>query len=1088
MLRKTKLSSAVVIALATTVSVTMLTGLTGCKLNEGGTSITGGQTSTINNPRGTVVGNVQDTNGNPIANADVYLAGQKVRTDMGGNYRFNSVPVTNTTGTGSDTSNGTLVVTVVPPAGYLGATVTVTPEAQMNNNGDNGGGSINPVSAFIDGFIASAGTAVVPGLTSTVTGVLRNSTSQEPIPNTLVSLDLVNVTGGANAQESASNGTTAGYQTFAYTATTAADGSFTISNVPNDSQLRFEVEGHSFVSIAYNAAGNNVETSGEDVSTNVGNLLVSVDTQDDTAAPYVVRVEGVQDQNAGTGQLNDDIDGTTGLVIHFSEAMDGAQVDANSVALYDTSNGAYIAVTSATMAADGRSMTITTATAIPAAANFDINFLRADFMDLAGNSIAAVAAANDVGFDSVITSAANATDTYRLNLRVFQQLNTNANAVTLAQLTTDATGSDDDAAVQASNAAFADVRDANDGFQQLNSSDDDDTLNGSDAGERLNALVVASGGTSLVADVARIDFTPDNASYYEVTIVDENGVANNAAVITLDSNPDGATLTDLGGNTFEISALNGSTATIEMVVAGVAVGDVVEITPFDDWGYAGASNTVTLTDQVPPTAVLQNSYNTAPGTGSQVVSVTFGNGGELSNIGSSIVGLPILNVTPQLLDNMETDGAGGSQTVNVDGVADNNLIYELIANGVVDPATGLPYLAGVALNATDPYDATAYAAMNLARTMGFNMSEDVTVSADAAFTGTNASLTNFVESNDVTVNDAGATVNVDLVLADVDDVFKLAADDNSVVDFAGVIADNSGNVAVDASVVINDLTPPMVVSAVYDGTSIVVTFNEPVNMDLAVDTLTIGGMSFGLTNASFNATNTVLTILPEDDTWVAPATAGNATGAWIDETGLGNAALLDGYANLNRGAVFSLAQYPETAVAYTVQGISNTEGHALLTYNSIEDAHGNTWVTNSAGVTYTGFAAIDATGAFEVVTGPAAPAAGATTASLTYTFTHPLDVATVFGACATPGLVTETNGNFSIAGGTAGVDGVANCFTSTSGAVTSTGASYTAATKTLTVNLGFPAVVSTDAIAMIPATVGEYDSVDTFVTAAVVVP
>lgn len=969
MFRKTKLSSAVVIALATTVSATMLTGLTGCKLTEGGTSITGGASSNVTNPKGTVTGNVQDTNGNAMAGVVVYLAGKNTKTDAGGNYRFTNIPVTNTTGTGSDTANGTLVVTIAPAAGYLGATVTVKPEAQINNNGDNGGGSINPVTTFIDGFIASAGTAVIPALTSTVTGVLRNADTDEPIVNTLVSLDMEGAGAAATGQESTHNVNTAiGYQTLAYTATTGADGSFTITNVPSDSNLIFEIEGHDAVSIAYNDDGvaTHVNTSGEDITTNVGNVLATVQSAVDDAAPYVTSVTGVQDQTAATGQFNDDIDGTAGIVITFSEAMDGTQVDANSVVLYDTSNSAYIAVTSATMAADGLSMTITTAAAIPEGANFDVNFLRADFVDLAGNNIAAVAAANDVGYDSVVTSASNASDVYRLDLRIFKQINTNANAVTLAELDTDATGSDDDSAVQASNGAFADVRDAGDGFQQLNSADDDDTLLGSDAGERLDAYVTAIGGTGVDADVVRLDFTPDNASYYEVTIVDETGAANNAAVLTLDSNPDGVTLTDLGGNTFEISDMGGSTSTIEMVIEQVAPGHEVEITPFDDLNYAGASNVITLTDRVPPTAVLQNSYTATPTNNAQVVSVTFGNGGELSNIGSSIVGLPILNVTAQLLDNLEANG----DSIIGDGVADDSLIAELMDNNTVDVGgTDLPFITPA--NA-GPYDATAYAALNTARTIGFSMSEDVTLVAATtpAYSGTNASLSGYVENNDVTVNDAGAAVNVDLVNADVDGVFLLAADDSAIVDFAGTIQDAAGNVATDGSVVIRDAMPPMVTSAYYDGASMSITFNEPITdpSTWATTTMTVGGVTVNVNDpAQYTVTGNTLDITD-------PAAWGG---------------------NINRTGVFAAGIYTEAAYAAVV-GVSSDAatlwGHGTLNIANAEDVNGNTWAADSAGVTMPTFAMTDASGDNTVASARAGYAIGSSLVTLTYTTDHPIDL------------------------------------------------------------------------------------------------
>jgi len=1083
MFRKTKLSSAVAIALTAAVSATMLTGLTGCNLTDAGASLTSGSVNTITNPKGSVTGTVMDTNGNLLSGVTVAVAGKTTTTDVNGNYFFANVGVVNATGTDDGSSKQSLVVAITAPAGYLGATVTVEPEAQVD-------GTIadtvtqNGATLFIDGFIASAGTAVLPALTSTVTGTLRNNLTEQAIPDTVVTLDLETVgsQSGDNDQESDHDGVNARYQTFSYTATTAADGTFSIANVPSDSELRFAVEGHIANSLDYNTDGATVvETDDEDVSTVVGNLLATPYVQEDDKAPYVTSVDGVQNQQAARGQFNDDVNSV--FVVNFSETM--AQIlDTNSVFVYDTTNEVEIPVT-VVMDPSGLFMTVTATTALAEGVEFDVNMLKADFQDEAGNIIDNVTAAapiDDVGFDSDLVTTNSNADVYRLQLRIFAEINDGANAVTLAQLSEDTSGSDDDSALQVSNDSFTDVEDnENNGFQQLDSSDDDDSFGGSDAGERKNDLVVALGGTGVAADVARFTFTPDNASRYEITVSNPDGTANNAAVMVIDSIPDGdVVLNDLGGNTFEIADLNGSIVPIELLVDQVEPGTTLKITPFDDFNYAGAPDTEVLADTVTPTAVLQNSYGADPTQSGATTSVTFGDGGELSNVGTSVIGLPVWNVTAGLLDNLvaDADGDGNPDNINqgFNGTiqpSDNNLLFELMELNTVD-GSGVQYITP---NANGPYDATAFAAMNTARTGGFSMSENVTLTGTPTFSGTNAALSNYVENMDVTRNDDNGVVNVDLINADIDDVFLLATDTGALVDFgAGAVTDMAGNASVDATVVIRDDMPPMVVSAVYDGRTVVVTFNEAVNIDLAADTINIGGMVFGLTNATMNGTNTVLTIVPEDDR------AGQANGSWIDETVPANA--LDGFGNLNRTVVFSLAQYPEVLTpAYTLQGANLTEGHAAMNTNFVEDALGNDWIGENAGVTYPSFAAIDVTGDFEVATPPAAPAAGATTTSLVYVFEHPLDVATVFAGCG--GTISETSGSFTL-------DAVAvqGCWTSTSGAVTSTGASYNGATNTLTVNLTFPAVVAGDTLNFTAnggVAVGEYDSADTTPVANVVV-
>jgi len=1090
MFRKTKLSSAVAIALTAAVSATMLTGLTGCNLTDAGASLTSGSVNTITNPKGSVTGTVMDTNGNLLSGVSVAVAGKTTTTDVNGNYFFANVGVVNATGTDDSSSKQSLVVAITAPSGYLGATVTVEPEAQVD-------GTIadtvtqNGATLFIDGFIASAGTAVLPALTSTVTGTLRNNLTEQAIPNTVVTLDLETVgsQSGDNDQEADHDGVNARYQTFSYTATTGADGTFSIANVPSDSELRFAVEGHIANSLDYNTDGAIVvETDDEDVTTVVGNLLATPYVQEDDRAPYVTSVDGVQNQQASPrGQFNDDVNSV--FVVNFSETM--AQIlDTNSVYVYDTTNRVEIPVTVA-MAADGLSMTLTTATALAEGVEFDINMLKTDFQDEAGNiidNVVASAPIDDVGFDSDLTTTNSAADVYRLQLRIFAEINNSANSVALVQMPEDTSGSDDDSALQASNDSFTDVEDNEDnGFQQLDSSDDDDSFGGSDAEERKTDLVVALGGTGVDADVARFTFTPDNASRYEITVSNSDGTANNAAVMTIDSIPDGdVVLNDLGGNTFEIADLNGSIVPIELLVDQVEPGTTVTITPFDDFNYSGAPDTLTLADTVTPTAVLQNSYGANPSQNGATTSVTFGDGGELSNVGASVIGLPVWNVTAGLLDNLvaDADADGNPDNINQgDGAgnvqpSDNDLLFELMELNTVDNTVGGSGVQYITPNANGPYDATAFAAMNTARTGGFSMSENVTLTGTPTFSGTNAALSNYAENMDVTRNDDNGVVNVDLINADIDDVFLLAADTGALVDFgAGAVTDLAGNASVDATVVIRDDMPPMVESAVYDGRTVVVTFNEAVNIDLANDTINMGGVILGLTNSTMNGTNTVLTIVPEDDR------AGQANGAWVDETVPANA--LDGFGNINRTTTFTLPQYPEVLTpAYVLQGSNLTEGHAAMNTAFVEDVLGNDWLGENAGVTYPSFAAIDVTGDFEVATAPTPPAVGATTISLVYVFEHPLDVATVFAGCG--GTISETSGSFTL-----DAAAVTGCWTSTSGGETSTGANYNGANNTLTVNLSFTAVASGNIINFTANggnAVGEYDAADTTAVANVVTP
>ena len=1101
MLKKSNLSSAITFAIATSLGVITFGGLTGC--SDGDTAHTGGNFSRVVNPVGTVVGNVQDTNGNPLVDVTVRVAGKSTKTDAGGTYRIDGVGVTNASGADGETQENRLTVSIEAPTGYLGATITVSPEAVIDGSNSDEVRQ-NTVTLFVDGFIASSGTAVLPALTSTITGILRNDSTGEPIADTLVTLDMEGVTvGGSFGVQQAQNSDAIqpSYQTFAYTGQSGADGSFTIANVPADSSLIFAVEGHQTVDIDYNQDGTagHVWTNDEDVTTNVGNLRVTPMVALDDAPPYVISVEGVLDQTATVGVFNDDIDGTaaTGsIVINFSEPM-SSSVDTNSVIIRDTTNDAYIALASSpALSTDGRTLTIEAAAAIPQGAVIEISLLRADFSDTAINAIDAVIATDDVGFDTLASSANTTNDFLRLTLQMFQDVNTNASAVvTYGQQTKDDNGDDDDPIIQATSAAYNDVDDTVVGFQQMNSADDDDAAGGADAAERLSDLVIAQGGTGVFADVARVTFTPTNASQYNIVVTRDGTdlLGTLGTTITLDpaSNTDDVTAT-LVGAIYEITDLDSSVTPLEFVVTGVEPGDVFEITPLDDLNYAGTSTPITLVDNVEPKPVLQNSYEMGD-TVFGIASFDFGDGGELTGINNGQVGIPNLNITPQLLDVLRDDGtditAALAQGVAW-GTADNDLSAELFDNNEVNTSTGLPID-----KAEGMYDATAWSLGSWQRTIGVSMSENIVHIARPA---SPATVLVWTAHNDVTTQDSGTTVNVDLMDATVSDVFTFAnTDHNSIIDFNGSVTDvvplgqTANTASANASVRINDLMPPMVESAIYNGTDFTITFNEDITIDrltdavLLVDSAFATPMTLSLINADLDGsasatTGRVLTIYP----------AVPATGNWIEGS-------TSGFGNLDRGAMFNFLQYSESGViTYVTQSNTDAENHARLITNGIEDVNGNSWAGYQAAVAaYNAtlpavlitplatpdFAAIDATGNFQASVPTVAPGTPISTISRDWVFTHPVDASASFVNCGT-GVGGAAPNNVTLAGGVYTFNGTAvtDCFATSAG--NATAATFTVSSRTLTVdfNLVVPTIVGdTFSVTFGDTAVGLYDSNDT---------
>jgi len=390
--KKSKLAVAVKLALASS----MVIPLSGC-LVEGdkSKSWTGGSFEVVRDPRGTVTGLVQDTNGNPIFGASVSLAGETTTTDMYGRYVFEKVAVTNTAGADADTANGSLTLFVKAPmyqldddgkpvkdeegnmvaaeTAYLSQTISVTPEAQIDGtNSDDDDLVQNGVTTFIDGFTAEATTAKLAALESTVTGYLKDEDTGAPVSGVLVSLDLVD----------------SGYQSVLFTANaeTDADGMFTISGVPNDLEMNISAPG-------WNVQGTEAhEGDGGDIEANLegdiqlGNVTVAEVTVGDDVDP------GINSVLAIVGSSNDDDllgrTETNTVVVSFSEAIAGT-IGTNSVIAYSDTGAAEVllTVTSATLSADGKTLTVTTEENLAGVADPKLALFMADFVDAGGNVI-----------------------------------------------------------------------------------------------------------------------------------------------------------------------------------------------------------------------------------------------------------------------------------------------------------------------------------------------------------------------------------------------------------------------------------------------------------------------------------------------------------------------------------------------------------------------------------------------------------------------------------------------------------------------------------------------------------------------------
>lgn len=1049
--QKAKLATAIALVSSTTL-------LTGCLVDgDRSSSVTTSSTAAdpannferVANPVGTVVGLVQDIQGNPISGATVSIAGRTTTTTSAGTYQFTDIPVTDvvvnasTSTASANESNAVLgnspalIVSIQPPAGYLGATVTVTAPASVIDYGaddnctDSNAGSTVTCAAnanthsFIDGFLAQAGTAVLPALNASVTGILRDSVTGEAMANTEVTLEMLGTYDSTGTDTivlpnaAMNNGATISYGVQNVVTTTDADGQFVFTNVPSKSELAPRVAGHTTLSVQANQGQvvTTLSTNNWTTAVEVGAVMVTPIVQvADQLAPFVTRVDSVT--NGTPGLFNDDIDVTasgTGLVVHFSEpladSVDAASIE-NSVevlvwddtgaaagdAVYNSDEfgtGDYATINDIVISADRTSMTLTLASNLTEGQSIHVNMLTIDFTDTAGNQLIANPAPT-MTYDSLLAGASTNNGNFvRLGMSTFVDINKGAPAVTATQGTEDTTGVDVFQDLTAINSVFSDVKDGDSVIQHLNATDDDGVL-ANDASSRLNALQAAIGGITVAApalavdgDQAIITFTPNSASGYIIAVQDELGVSQttyaNITVVT------GNVLEATGANV--LNGANGSVITVtdsndvSLVLDNVEAGWAVSIIPVDDLGYGfGVPTSETLEDLVPPTTVLQTSYGVTTVSDYLVTGETFGEGGELVNEGDAQGGIPYLNITAQLLDNLSADGTPTLETAD----DDDSLIAELAEKNTIDSSTGLPYITG----ANAPYDPVAYTAMATAaaRSMGVAFSEDIARLTDPTYSGSVGLVSNWAVANDITQNDKGANVSVDLMTFDVASVFTLAADDSAIIDFTDGITDtattpNTAVASANAKVKVRDALPPFIVSGTYNGENVTLEFNETI--------VPVDGDKFEFRDAGV--------IIPPAVTETYPTAVLNVN----DNSSLNNFTL----GSVNGGTDNQLIIAKEAwgadldlVAAFSLPAYSGSNEHGTISFNDIEDVNGNNWTDDAYGIspvpTFALLAGVEPVMTLDSV---AATGNGLTTATITVTASHAIDGFTP-GATATVDL------------------------------------------------------------------------------------
>ena len=1013
---------------------------------------------------GTVYGHVEDTNGNPLAEVEVYLGAQSTVTDVGGNYVFYNVPVINTVGADENISSQPLVITIIAPDNYLGSTVTVSPMAQIN---DSEAGADGVVTVFMDGFAAQAGTAVLPERSAKVVGMLRDNNTGVGIADATVGLTLQNVN-GASAAASQNDGVTSSYQTLNYQAISGSDGWFEISSVPTDSELQFVIADYAINSVSDNTVDNDdVATSDDIPQINVGTVYATSIVSLDNIAPYVVGVAGVLDPSVSPASLDRDVSATSGIEITFSESLQSDDLDSSSVVLRNVSSNLYLTINSVTIS-DAGVLTLSAATNFSSGDLLHLNLQRSDFKDSAGNvlilGVLTDNGGNDISiaYDELISSQNGTNDVLRLNLQAFQDINTNAQTPEATQMTRDDSGEDYIQAVQLSSTAFNDVDDTTDGFQQLNSADNDDAADGvnvrtssSDAADRLSDLASAlNNGTRIdvSTNVARVSFTPTNASYYSVEVTDNNGnsIDNDVTVkikttASVDLEPETGSYDNVGSED-NLSSNDGSN--IELLLEGVIPSDILVITPYDDLAYAGTAKQLMLVDNVEPTTILQNPYDVGDDV-YQIGSVYFGEGGGLAGEDDGTVGLPVLHITPQLLDNLDEDGrdvtAGLPDGVVNWGGADDSLKAELFDLITFDEEVVSGNYAGQG-GSDGIYDTTAWTAFSttddwLGRTIGVAFSEDISIveGNTPQFSGSSTIFNDWagmVTQNDVTQNSEGDTnVNADIVRLEVDDVMDLANNHSGEeLNFSSVVQDDSGNIASDganARIRFQDAMPPFVTAANYYGTSFVITFNEPLNGSAYLEgslylySRTGAGAILTLTLSAeyvtYNASDYSLEVLPASSYEGNDKSSGGSSGVWVGD--LDRSSFFD----INITTASGNSSYEDSETGEVIE----FQRYGQLNFSSVADESNNDWANNSAEVGRPDFAVFDSVGDFKVSSVTNTDTAGfkitntsGDQVTVVWRFNNNFDFYNTFKDCATSGVVVPEAGGET----TQSFTGLGTCF------------------------------------------------------------
>jgi len=960
----------------------LVAGFAGCS-NEGDTN------AAVNKIQHTsytasVSGGVMDDMGRPVEGATVTVAGITGKTDANGVYNLKNVPVTaawaaqlesgyNDSVSYCDEGCG-MTVSVTAGEGYNTAFAEVDTLMVHIENGGTGSdqaeemGDINTQPASQSFTLHSdVGIVMLSRPIAKVTGVIRDANTGQAIAEGTKIIAKYN---GVDMPDAPSNSGIASYANTvtsvnSVVGTVGAGGVFTLEGLLTSSNYVFILENYSsdlgnegnvgddgFDGFAVRTNHSAAYYDGDFV-TNTGNVYVLPIVAVDGIAPRVAFVSNtfgmVEDYhwnfmghqyNIGTTLMLDRT-ATNEITINFTEPMSALDIE-NSILAY--SGDTKLAISGVSLV--GNKLTVTFAQAFTDGQPIELYVMRdARLTDLEGNALVFNGEADDEGLGWNVLNLDTCTDgcedgylqylsctassrALKFNLMAYKELNLNAEAPTdgvQMQLDTDVnrTASSSLSPLEVYSNAFNNVYSGSEIGQLNNVSSSRYSSASGETAERLYDLKMAlnGDGADLETDVARIQFVAHNANSYVVTVAEDStcGAVDQTVGIDVGGCPSD---TSLGWGTSHTLTGFADGETVQLIIDNAQHGDKVVVTPYDDLCKAGTPFEMTLADNVAPTTVLQNSYIGGTVYGGIGSVVAFGEGGELTNpynTGGSL-GMPALYITPGLLDNLDAAGHNILEE-NTYTEGDESLVQELYAYNYDDN------------NYSDKgnvYDATDWEEFqnHLGRKVGVAFSEDIDLTGvTPTFEGTGVSCYSVL--NNVTVDDAGHSVNRDLAVFCSDDILDLANNQTEkVMSFEGVkdLAGNAGDAS--AKVMVLDGMPPFVTRAMYDGETVKITFNEPIQL---VDCRTA-------TNPDFECS--WLMVRGETGNGMAEYYTGadwtlsdGDTVLTIDATE---------FSELN-STMFSAHHEYDEADLYGLE--AGDYRHAMLYFPAIQDKHGNSWYT-----------------------------------------------------------------------------------------------------------------------------------------------